>query len=584
MDSEQEPVRDEPARRDAVDRGAEVPGVASATGEGGGAPSSVPSPSRVGPASPEPAAAPAPSRVRARALGFLRESGADVLNLVSLGVLGTAVFLLKLEPISIGGDAIRKWFFVRQWFHANDFSSAKWDHHMARLGVNGIAYLVQLVFGHVGRAYYIAPVSAGVLQVLFVYACGKRLGSRLAGALGALLLIAFPPMHTAASQLLPEVFSGTYAIIAMYLFLRYLDAAAKARVRWLSVLGLALFAGYMAKEATVFFVPGFVVAIWLCRSERRFRDIAILLGILALGVACETAFYRIFTNYAHRFAVVTERHVISGTEPDTDFWGLFNRFDEAVPAWRFVFYTFCGTSLGVVAFARNVRATALVIVAASYLFFLTFLVHSVHPLLLWQAFRSRYLDPAAPFVLLVTGLFLSLCLRELWERHASARWARWAKALPRYGSAILVGVCVLVGYGYHSAARDGFSENPLVTLPKMQAIVTDTYRRNLPVVGARNIEGLHAAFAIMLSDRLLVKKGLLPEFQESKQNGGGKTYVVKYTSVYGGGVLSRILKKHCYVEVVGKDGSFFVRPMKVLPKECDEELLSSDDKPDSADR
>ncbi|HEX7670494.1 MAG TPA: hypothetical protein VF395_12960, partial [Polyangiaceae bacterium] len=100
-------------------------------------------------------------------------------------------------------------------------------------------------------------------------------------------------------------------------------------------------------------------------------------------------------------------------------------------------------------------------------------------------------------------------------------------------------------------------------------------RRNLPVVGARNVEGLHAAFAIMLDDALLVKKRLLPEFPESKQHGGGKTYLVRDPSAYPNAeILSRILKEHCYTEVVGKEGSFFVRQMKILPRTCDATLRS----------
>ena len=39
---------------------------------------------------------------------FLRENGADLVILGSLAALAVTVFLLKLDEIGIGGDAIRK--------------------------------------------------------------------------------------------------------------------------------------------------------------------------------------------------------------------------------------------------------------------------------------------------------------------------------------------------------------------------------------------------------------------------------------------------------------------------------------------
>ena len=60
-----------------------------------------------------------------------------------------ALFLFvhrRLDGLDVGGDAVSKWQFVRQWSYANDFSAAKWDHHMTRFGVNAVTWLVQKIF------------------------------------------------------------------------------------------------------------------------------------------------------------------------------------------------------------------------------------------------------------------------------------------------------------------------------------------------------------------------------------------------------------------------------------------------------
>jgi hypothetical protein len=518
---------------------------------------------------------PAPARllrrVQGRAASFLSEHGVDTLNIVSLVGLATAVFLLKLEPIGIGGDAIRKWFFVRQWFHADDFAGAKWDHHMARLGVNGLAYLAQLVFGHEGRAYYVAPVSAGVLQVVFVYLCGKRLGGRMVGVVSAFLLIAFPPEHMAASQLLPEVFSGAYAIAGAYFFLRYADETSARRRRvFLVGSSLCLFAGYLAKETTVFYLPGFAVAIWMVAPGTRIKDLILFFAVFAVGVAGETAFYNVFTNYAHRLAVVRATHLTDGPASETNFWGLFGRYEQADPMWRFAFYVLCGAALGVIAFAGDVRATAIVVMATSYFFFLTFLVRSVNPIVIWQAFRSRYLDQATPFALLVIGLFCTLAGREIFRRHTSPVWDGRVARLARHAGFVTLGVSVLAAYICYRTVD--LEENPLVTIPKMSVLVKNTYQRNLPVVGARDQNGLWAAYALLLPDRLIMREGKLPTYDDVKRNGETKRYFVRYPSVYTADRLRRIIKRHCYIEAVGRDGHFFVRRMQFLPQECDEEL------------
>jgi 4-amino-4-deoxy-L-arabinose transferase-like glycosyltransferase len=510
------------------------------------------------------------------ALPWAQNHAADLVNAVVLGALALLIFVLDLDSIGIGGDAIRKWHFVRQWFYANDIRHGQWDHHMARVGMNVIAYVSQAILGRGPLVYYVPALLAGVVTVIATYACGKRLGGRFVGILAALMLIAFKPEHTATTQFLPEVFSGMYAIIAAYLLLRYADAVPERRTPWLVASSVVLFAGYLAKETTVYFIPGFVVAIWLVPGPRRYRDIGLFLGVLLGGVLIETACYRIFTNYAHRFAVVSETHALSDTEIEDELGNLLDRYEKATPPWRFAFYLFLATSLAVVAFARSLAATNVVLIGASYFFFLTFLVRSLHPLKKWQTFQSRYLDSGAPFVFLTHALFVLLIVQvataAVRARPRGEKWlGRFAK-LARFSPALVPVVALVIGAVVYEGQAKRLDEHPFRVLPQAARVLNDAYRRNLPIVSVRNLNGLWAAYSVLINDKLLARDGQLPSYDEVKLEWNGQTFIVKDPAAYSeGDKLKRMQRKHCAVEVMGKEGYSYVKPMTPLRPECDAE-------------
>ena len=269
---------------------------------------------------------------------------------MALGALAVLVRVLTLEGVGTGGDAIRKWHFVRQWFYRNNFQHALWDHHMARLGVTGVAYVAQVFFGRSPNSYYIPQVSIAVLESWFVYACGKRLGGRAVGFIGAMLLMqSFKGQVRAASQLMPEIFSGAYALIATYFFLRYADAVDRRRQKgWLVAMSVTLFVAYLAKETSVFFYPGFALAIWWARKD--WRDLALVAGILLFGLACEVLFYRIFTDYSNRFAVLVESYYEDDSKSDAFLAALLTDYWKSTgPGAAVRLYTFLPSVLGVTA-------------------------------------------------------------------------------------------------------------------------------------------------------------------------------------------------------------------------------------------
>jgi hypothetical protein len=534
-----------------------------------------------------PSAAAEPKRDN-RVMVWLAANAADIVILAALGGLTVLIRVLTLEGIDTGGDAVEKWHFVRQWFYRNSFHHGLWNHHMARVGVNAVAGLIQLLFGRGPGVYYAVPITAAVGESWFVYACGKRLESRLTGVVGALFLIYLGSQVRAGSQMMPEIFSGFYGIMTAYVFLRYADAAPERKRAWLVAMGVAAFISYLGKETSVLFFPGFALGILLV--SRKLRDVFIFGGVFAAGVVSECLAYTLFTDYHSRWQIITGTHITEGPPSERTFWQLFDRFPHLDEAGKLAFYMVLPCCIGVLAFRKDLRAAAIVAMEASYVFLLTFLVRKVTPtIIIWQAFWPRYFDPTAPFAALIIALFTVICVRRIVEQGGEGkRWAAWLSPSPRVAAAWGVGICVAAALSSYFFARPELDQNRLVTNAKIAAIANDTYRRNLPFIAAKDVRGLWALYDVFIDDRLLARKGQLPLYDGDERaidvhdqlRLDGHPVLVKNPSEYNVDLLRRMRNSRCYIEVStegGKSG-FPVRlkPFEKLPPECDAELYRNE--------
>ncbi|MEP7051723.1 MAG: glycosyltransferase family 39 protein [Pseudomonadota bacterium] len=537
----------------------------------------------------------APTEAAPGALAWLRLNARDFVIALSLAALCLVRRIETLELVNTGGDAATKWQFVRQWFYPHDFSHAEWNHHMTRFGVLVPAYFAQLLLGHGLWGYYAAPLCACLVQVIFVYACGKRLFGRLAGVLGALLLIYTSMMATAGSQLLPDLFTGTYGIVMTYLYIRYADAQGKARTAWLVGSALVAFIGYLAKETMVFFYPGIAVAIYLAgrhaskgltgiaRWKEALTPLVLFCSVLFLGLVLETLAYRVFTQYHSRAALVVSSHIGNGDEngrADTTFWKLFDRYLHIDKGWLVAFYIFLPCWLGLLGFAKNYRVRGVLSVVASFLFSLTFLVRSINPLLLWQRFMSRYLDPMAPFVELITGLFVALVLQQLWQERGTGPIWKQLERVPRYGVVIAVLLCgALAAFSYSELKTD--DHNAFTTGTQLAEVTSNAYERNLPIVihrghgsGQSYARDVFAIYAIFIDPKLLVRNGTLPSFDEAKRVAGSMTYLVKDPNAYSAEKVNAMIDAGCAIEVRETTPSMTLSPWAILPANCDAEAAN----------
>ena len=481
----------------------------------------------------------------------------DAQVLACLLALCLLVRVLRLQPIEYYEDEVTRWHFVRDWFYSNSFRHGPWTHHMARFGVNVPLYFAQLFLGRHASVYYVWPVTAFALQVALVYLATKRLSGRAAGVFAALLLSLFSGMDRGASQLLPDGIGAAAIALVFYLLVRYQEPEAKHPLRWLVGAGLAFVWAYEIKESNLLFVPGLCLAVWLCRG--RFRDGVLFACILFAGIAVETAYFRIFTDYSSRFAIVEESHGIATAK---NFWALFDRFTRLELPWQLLVYAWLLSTLWLLG-SRDKRRLMLVLIPGTFVFLLTFMVRGIHPLVIWTRFFSRYFEPCAPLFVISVALFLEEAARRIWSAHAPARVSALPVTLGRWPVACTLGVCSVLGVLSY-VAEDSQLPSPALTEARLiSSITNDAYRRNLPIVQKRakrgeleerRVRSLKAVYGIYLNDKVIVtspaaKGGALPDILDTVHDSARYSYVLYDPRAYSEREIEEWVERGCALVV-----------------------------------
>jgi hypothetical protein len=478
-------------------------------------------------------------------------------DLVSVTALVALFFYVHryVDGLDTGGDAVSKWQFARQWSWDNDFHHSKWTHHMTRMGVNVVAWLVQRLFGAEWRSYYLAPALIGAAQVPLVYALARRVAGRFGGVLAALIVIHLPAVHTSVSQLLPDLFVGTYALLASYLLTRFAEAN-EPRLPLLIGAAVVAFVGYLAKETFFFFYPGFMAAVWV--SRRRLRDAVIFAGVLLAGLALETLAYVVFTDYTDRLSIARSVHFAG---PDADepsevsaagFLRIFGHLDAP---WHYLLVAAAAGALGLMIFNRGSRfvGQACVLLGVSHIALLSLASQ------LWQNPLPRYMIPAVPFAavcaafcVIGTARSVAHLIRRVWPRSRElGNWTAWLALPPTSAAVALVAASTAAILTDRQQEReppfDGRAQGERVA-----RLANDTYERNLPLFFAnrRRPKPLAAVYDVYLSPQRLVRAGKLPDLEDVVLRRRRQSFfLVKDPSVYNQGIFDELLKERCVLEV-----------------------------------
>jgi len=510
----------------------------------------------------------------------LRGAWPDIAIVMSL--LGLFVVVHRfVECVEIGGDAISKWHFVRQWSFNNEFGQARWDHHHARMGVNVVAYLFQQVFGRDWWVYYLPPFFMTALHLPVVYALGRRLSGRLTGALAALFIIYLSAVHRNASQLLPDGFAGTYAILSVYALARFVEADERSRWSWLVGLSILAFVGYEAKETFVFFYPGLAIAVWLAR--RNWRDVAALCGILLAGLALETLAYRLLTDYHSRLAIVRGTHG-AGAEDEPlslGFSGFIKPFTALERDWQVLLLVALVGTVWLLFFNRRSRAVGRAAALLGLSHVAMFTVSSQ----VFQRPLPRYMDPAIPFAALAAAELLGAAILRLlaWSKlqrlTASMAWQRFAPVRPSMTAAWMVTALMCVAL---FTLRAQAQQTPLSGWAhgrRIASLASDTYDRNLPLSApARGAKTLMTIYDVYLDDARLARGKILPNYNQAKRRSRKQTFLVKDPAAYRGDTFQKLLNAGCALEIrrgsapVTKRGYADTKRTDPLPARCDQLL------------
>jgi len=520
-----------------------------------------------------PVAATSPSGSR-RVLSFLRSKNFREELVIVGSILALCCFVrwYRLSPIDFYEDTVSKWHFVRQWFYNNDFGDATWTHHQARFGVNVPVFLTQLLFGRSPYVYYVAPLLAVIGQVLGLYYLGRRLGGRAVGVTAALLRATFTGMDQGSCQLLPDGFGGTAMVFACYFMVRYDEAAVEKRTRWVVATGLVMVWAYLIKESNVLFAPGVVVSVWL--SKRRFRDVLVLCLIPAAAVLLETAAFSLLTNYPSRFAIVDEAH----GEATVEFFELFDRVAKLSSPWQMLFWLWLPAVVWLWG-SKDKRLRPVYLVPASFIFFMTFLVRRVDPIVLWTRFINRYWDAVGPLMMLGVAVFAVELVRRLWLAKASERWRLGLEKHRWVGFIALLVVCATCGSVTYMRSA---SQHATEKIRNMTTIVNDAYRRNLPIVEDRpskreeeevRVRPLKLIYGVFINDEYLAssdiaERGELPDILDAVKTSGENSYILREHRAYRGKELEKIIEQGCAVRVTHRNKSTIVQRTTKLPSSC----------------
>jgi len=454
---------------------------------------------------------------------------ADALVAASLVLVNLYARWVELEPIENGGDPLDAWFFVRQWAHESDFAHATLNHHSTRFGMHWLTWLVQAAFGTHPRYYYVPQLFASCACVGLVYLLGRQVSGRVTGVVSAAWLMQYDLFHSASCQLRRGIFETMYVLAAVNCLLRFLTAtSARGRQLWLAACAFCAFLGYLTELPALYIAPGVALAIWLARKSP--REVMLFAGLLFALFLLETAAYAHFTKYWGRLAVLVSKHgqigMVNAAAEPVPFGYLLERFTNARPPVRFVYFAFFVS--GPVALWRGgPRVRAVALAGCAYVLLQTFVVRSVHPLLVFEKNLDRYLLLGIPLAIVVSvTMALAVAGWGLGRLTPALAPGFFRKRRNFAAPSGLVALAVVLAWLAWDADEHRSEPHPLAEIERTYRLVNDALGRGLPLVawldqpyfvGERpRARALHWAVKGFVRDEYWLEGSALPNYTSAR--------------------------------------------------------------------
>ncbi len=324
--------------------------------------------------------------------------------------IGTILFrILTLEMIEDSGDGMFYWQAAKKILYGIQYGGL--NHWTTRFGVILPSMGVMSILGTHPVVYYVLPLLLSVVQVLLVYKVGEMVHSKEVGLLASVIVLFYPEMVRASSQLLPGIFSGTFIMLVIYLIFLFYRSTNK-RLLFILLAVIFMFMGYITKISNLFFLPGIFIVILL--FEDKYKYLIIFGGVLFSLFIVECICYEFaFGDFLSRVNVILGRTVkTTGSEPGVGelspipFYYLFYRWIRPGP--HFILLLLLSFACSYTAFGnekkRNIKMLAIPFL--SFLFIITFAVQSIDPIIPVMTTQIRYWNVAIPIMAILSSIFL----------------------------------------------------------------------------------------------------------------------------------------------------------------------------------
>ncbi|WP_272700600.1 ArnT family glycosyltransferase [Desulfovibrio sp. Fe33] len=340
--------------------------------------------------------------------------------LLFLAVFSLAFRYLTSGTVESGGDAVYKWSVIKQFVLFGDVP-ARLNHHTCRWSVNIPVFFLQKYLGTGPTTYYVWPFLTSTLSAIFGFLLMERLRSWRIGLAAGVLIIMSDPMMRQGTQLLPMGTAVSFLLGAVYFFVRWRDDGCSRNIAASSLL---LFFAYGAKITIIYYVPAFLVLIYLFAGNLRTRFYTSLcfLGIFIALFVVETYSFNMLTGSSFgRMELIQSSHrpirTIASSAITNDWQYSFNSVFQYLCNF-FVYFKYPGRAPAVlyyIAFVISVFALAKKwpnTSAAAIPFLFGFFGHayavtSVFPFVRPERILFRYQSAIFELALLTLVLFLS---------------------------------------------------------------------------------------------------------------------------------------------------------------------------------
>ncbi|MCX8125280.1 MAG: glycosyltransferase family 39 protein [Spirochaetes bacterium] len=296
----------------------------------------------------------------------------------------------------IGGDAINYWFAAKHLYY--NIPYIELDHQTARFGLIIPIWISQLLFGVHPAVSLIIPNLFFVIHVILIYKIGKYVKNSTVGLFAAILYMLCPYIIRFGTQVVPEAVGGPLVTASFYLLLKYKDDNNKEFL-YLTMSAFLLFWAYCAHELDIFFMPGFLLVIWL--FKRNMKHAIFYSAVLFVLFLFETAVFYYYTgDIMARYHAITGHHFTLEKFVPISFWQLFERYTKSQLWWRIPFYLYL-ILLYPIWKRSDIKIKSVIIPGVIFFLIMLFAVKSINPIIPALAYKEVHLLFALPFMVFV---------------------------------------------------------------------------------------------------------------------------------------------------------------------------------------